>query len=65
MSLDLVLRQCRIAGREDAIVDIGLKDGLVSVIGPGLPNSVPAAPAEMFAEKAAPQAARTRSSTRT
>ena len=28
MSLDLVLRHCRIAGREEASVDIGVKDGL-------------------------------------
>jgi cytosine deaminase len=41
MSLDLVLRQCRIAGREQTPVDIGIKDGLISVIAPQLPNGVP------------------------
>jgi cytosine/creatinine deaminase len=41
MSLDLVLRQCRIAGREDELVDIGIKDGRIAAIGADLPNSVP------------------------
>jgi cytosine deaminase len=41
MSLDLVLRQCRIAGHEDTIVDIGIRAGLIAAIGADLPNSVP------------------------
>ena len=41
MSLDLVLRQCRIAGSEDASVDIGIKDGRIAAIEPRLPDSAP------------------------
>jgi cytosine/creatinine deaminase len=39
MSLDLVLRHCRIAGREEASVDIGIKDGLIAAIETQLPDS--------------------------
>ena len=38
MSLDLVLRHCRIAGREEASVDIGVKDGLIAAIETQLPD---------------------------
>src|SRR5687768_5163303 len=39
MSVDLVLRHCRIAGREEASVDIGIKDGLIAAIETQLPDS--------------------------
>lgn len=41
MTLDLFLRQCRIAGREGVLVDIGIKGGLIAAIAPQLPNGVP------------------------
>jgi cytosine deaminase len=41
MSLDLVLRQCRIAGREEMPTDIGIKDGRIVAIEPQLPDSTP------------------------
>ena len=41
MSLDLVLRQCRIAGREEMPADIGIKDGRIAAIEPRLPDSAP------------------------
>ena len=37
MSFDLVLRHCRIAGAEEALVDIGIKDGRIAAIAPSLP----------------------------
>src|SRR5689334_12017735 len=41
MSFDLVLRQCRIAGSEEAPVDVGIKDGRIAAIEAQLPNGVP------------------------
>lgn len=41
MSLDLVLRQCRIAGSEETSVDIGIKDGLIAAIEMQLPDTAP------------------------
>jgi cytosine deaminase len=41
VSLDLVLRQCRIAGSEEASVDIGIKDGRIAAIETQLPESAP------------------------
>ena len=39
MSLDLVLRQCRIAGREESpAADIGIKDGRIVAIEGQLPG---------------------------
>jgi len=41
MPLDLVLRQCRIAGREEPPVDIGIGNGLIAAIESQLPNGAP------------------------
>ncbi len=41
MSLDLVLRQCRIAGSEETAIDIGIKDGRIAAIETQLPDSAP------------------------
>jgi cytosine deaminase len=42
MSLDLVLRQARIAGTEDACVDIGVRDGRIAAIAPTIVTDAPA-----------------------
>jgi cytosine deaminase len=41
MALDLVLRQCRIAGNEERLVDIGIRNGTIAAIETQLPDSVP------------------------
>jgi cytosine deaminase len=44
MPLDLVLRQARIAGREEALVDIGVRDGRIAEIAPNIATDAPATP---------------------
>jgi cytosine deaminase len=41
VSLDLVLRQCRIAGSEETAVDLGIKDGRIAAIEMQLPDAAP------------------------
>lgn len=48
MSFDLALRQCRIAGNEETLVDIGIKDGRIAAIASTLPHS---SPSEDFGKK--------------
>jgi cytosine/creatinine deaminase len=42
MPLDLVLRQARIAGAEDAPVDIGVRDGRIAALAPHIDTDAPA-----------------------
>jgi cytosine deaminase len=44
MSLDLVLRRARIAGREQALVDIGVSAGRIAEIAPNIATDAPATP---------------------
>jgi cytosine deaminase len=44
MPLDLVLRQARIAGRDEALVDIGVRDGRIADIAPDIVTDAPATP---------------------
>jgi cytosine/creatinine deaminase len=44
MSLDLVLRQARIAGSEDVLVDIGVSAGRIAEIAPNIATDAPATP---------------------
>ena len=39
MAFDLILRAARIAGREDRLVDIGIRDGRIAAIEPDAPGS--------------------------
>ena len=41
MPLDLVLRDARVAGSDDRIVDIGIRDGRIAAIGPDLTSDGP------------------------
>src|SRR5262245_63349059 len=40
--LDLVLREVRLAGREEQIVDLGIRDGRIVAIATGLASDAPA-----------------------
>lgn len=41
MTFDLILRAARIAGQEDRLLDIGIRDGRIAAIAPDLPPDAP------------------------